>query len=459
MYVIKGRGEFDKGKDISQLEFNEFNAEIHIEDSLMQLIITFGNIDFFNNRIVYFYGEDKYIKIYLRANFRYNQAEIARMVTFDYSDYSCIKEKVINNISEVSFTTEVLQFWLRENPIMDNGISAEYRIIPLVSLQDSGPKITIEYQPGFYNHGFDKTKVILESKPYVKICYSEQVDILKVEKDIVKMVRFLGIMIGRIDKVEDITIKIEDFNRRCAYNTAIDFSHNVDLIEYNCNPRTQLKELTRDVKLYYEQWCKFYDEYRIIIDYFFRIHDNRSKFNVDTFIDWCKMIDGYYIRNFEEDERADILEQSINEIYFDSEFHKKIRSIFKDKKINSKSSHKNVPKWIKAGFLSRVSFGQKLKKICDENFDMIINNLDIIGVEAEANIYDMYNNTRNYYSHLKKDDKDCLDEIQMFESNRVFYAIFISIFMKSLGMSEDEIKLILKKDTNVSFLMRSYATK
>lgn len=59
--------------------------------------------------------------------------------------------------------------------------------------------------------------------------------------------------------------------------------------------------------------------------------------------------------------------------------------------------------------------------------------------------------TRNYYSHYKKDKTGVLDFSQMNDSIRVLKATIISIFLSHMGIDKDLIRRIVEFDSELHF--------
>lgn len=464
MEIIKGKCEIDNGKDIAAMKFG-LNGEVHIDEEKVELEITYGKADIINDGVVYFTNDDICMKLYLRTNFYNNRAEIAYIIRFNYNHFKWIKNRVVEEITEFSFEISNLQDWLKIKPIEDHPMCAGYIDIEDIIIKKSNPKILIRYDKELFDHGYDNTKVVLQSKPYIVVQYDNPTTILGIENDIAKIVNFFGIMIGRIERVNDINFIISECGGRFEFITCKDYSHNALLnMEYIYDHRTSFSSIKYDLDEHFKKWEKLNYNYEDIVIYFFMMHDKRKKYLEDTFITWCKMIDGYYCIKNNLNARAKRLKDIVKESLELTEMDKKIKELLNnsdfEQQIIEKYKLENVKRDYKTNdfcdaiegkFLSKFAFKDKIAKVCKENFDFFYENIESLNVNENINaFYEKCNKTRNYYSHLG-DNENCLSYKQMRQCEGLFYSTFISIFMKEIGFSEEEIENILHQDDVVKF--------
>lgn len=459
MEIIKGKCEIGSGQDIDAMKF-ELNGEVYIDEENVELEITYGEADIVNDGIVYFINDDVCMKLYLRTNFYNNKAEIKYIIRFNYNHYDWIKNKIVEEITEFSFEILNLQDWLKIKPIEDHPMCAGYIDIEDIIIKKSNPKILIRYDKELFNHGYDNTKVVLQSKPYIVVEYDNPITILEMERDISKIVDFFGIMIGRIEGVNDISFIISECRGKFGFITCKDYSHNTLLNrEYTYDHRTIFSSIKCNLDKYFEKWEKLNCDYEDIVRYFFMMHDKRKKYLEDNFITWCKMIDGYYCIKNNLNNRAKKLKDIVKESLELTEMDKKIKDLLNnsnfEQQIIGKYKLENIKRDYKTSdfceaiegkFLSKFAFKDKIAKVCKENFDFFYENIDSLNIDGNIDVfYEKCNKTRNYYSHLG-DNEDCLSYRQMRQCEELFYSTFISIFMKEIGFSEEEIENILHQD-------------
>ena len=135
-----------------------------------------------------------------------------------------------------------------------------------------------------------------------------------------------------------------------------------------------------------------------------------------------------------------------------------------DWKYNS-SNIGDISGWIAAGYLGRKSLSHRLKELDNLYFGIIRNNAenierlasntekckDMTDEQIVELFYRELGDTRNYYSHYKKDKTGVLDFSQMNDSIRVLKATIISIFLSHMGIDKDLIRRIVEFDSELHF--------
>lgn len=214
--------------------------------------------------------------------------------------------------------------------------------------------------------------------------------------------------------------------------------------------RTSYEDLKNPISTYFLKWLEFYNEYELLIEFFFNLLGQKSMIIEDQFVTWCRLLDGYFVRKCNEESKSENLKDKIIDILKQSDIEASLKIAFKEAK--SEYNRKNIAGWIQAGFTNRITFGEKLRRICKDNFNFILLNSERIFNETGMNeneIYKRYNATRNYYSHLKANKDDCLTFVEMFYSNDILFCTVISIFLHEIGFNHEEVKEILRRDSIV----------
>lgn len=431
-------------------------GDIYLEESLKKgsitidgasLKIDLGSMTIFPNTNFIMKSDDTFIKIYCKEFISNGKGNANKVVLFENSDEAKLFGKDnIYDIDEVIFSVINLREWIGEPKIEKIGDSIE----PIL-IEESDKKVTIE----FIYIKFNEFPYI-EYKPLIKIKYNNKVNIDIVEKDISIITRFFSVLIGRLDGVEDIGIKLNGMEKYYRYYSTREYVHlNQEEYKelYSLEGRTRYKNLSNNLSEYYANWKKFYQDYKnVMINYFYFLSKPLTCIE-DEFTTWCQIYDGLSIHESHIDLDAKELKKDILPILKKKELKGLMDDAFK--KAGSKYKPEKVATWIKDGFIIRKAFGDRLKDICERNFNFIDRNLQDINFYSEKgkDIYYHINKTRNYYIHLKEDDEDVLNIEQMYRLNKLLCSTFIAVILNNLGFSESEMKIILKKDDIASFNM------
>lgn len=136
-------------------------------------------------------------------------------------------------------------------------------------------------------------------------------------------------------------------------------------------------------------------------------------------------------------------------------FEEAIQKVLPDWKYNSKNVG-DISEWIASGYLGRKDLSHRLKELDNSFYSIISNNaLEIKRlsrtsptseeIEKDKIIEQYYKelgDTRNYYSHYKKDKSGVLNFTQLSDSIKVLKATIISILLSHIELGDIGRKMI-----------------
>lgn len=438
-------GEWSRGINISEKNTIEGSVELKDEEILVNFegkMITDGTI--LSSKI----NED-YISVYCN-NFLVNGVGNARfgLVSLKDEDIKIVSEVDREVITEVKFNISNLHCWLGGNGLSpsDNG---KYKLRENIEID--GENIFIE------TIAFDDEESIgIKTIPFVNIVYSNPVSIQQVDKDISTITKFFAILIGRVDNVREVWIKLESNDYYSRYFTSTNNSHMKDYECYKIFNRTKYKELPQKLSNYYIEWCRLYDECYIVMEHFFKLNLGIPFSYEDMFLGWCNIFDGYLNYKNQTDIKTNRFKKEIKKILKKEEIAKEFRELFKN--FGLKFEEYKVADKIKKELEQYQTLGEALQGLFRENYDLISKNIEDLRNSKEEineeNIYEYINDTRNYYTHLKQQKKKVLNNKQMSEMNKLFCSTFIIIILKEIGFKGDELKDIIDRDDIIHFHKR-----
>lgn len=430
-----------EGKWSQGYEFNEMNLiEGTVEFKNNEIIVDFGDKNIFANTTLTTKIEEEYILVYCDRFLTYGKGKARRAIISPNSEDIINLSNVDNEIiSEVKFNISNLYWWLG-----DSGLSEEDgKFIVRNDIEIMGKSIFIETFP--YR---DEELGTIETIPMINIKYDKPVSLKIVEQDISSISKFFAILIGRIDSIQDIVLRLGSNDYLIGYFTAANNTHMTEYNYYSTFRRTSYKHLNKSLSEYYLYWCEFYKKYYIVLEHYFNLHISIPLTIEDMFTSWCNIYDGYSIHKNETDLKAEELEKCIvNYLKENDSLENGFKEILNS--LGSKYDRKQIGRWFKNGYTLRKSFGVRLKEIFDDNFDILLKNIEEFKFKSNAEaikIYIYINNTRNYYTHLKELKKEILTINQMVQFNRIAKCTFISILLTGIGFEKYEIFELLKRD-------------
>lgn len=420
----------------------------------------FGTVEFENGNILVDFGDEcilgntiftteidgEYISVYCDRFLSYGKGKAGRAIISPKNEDIVKLSKVDNKvISEVKFNISNLYWWVGGSGI----------------LEEDGRFIFREPIKIMENNIFIETFIDIEEElggietiPMINIIYNEPVSLRTAEKDISSITKFFAILIGRIDGVQDIFFKLENNDYLIEYYTATNNTHMTEYDYYTILRRTSYNKLSKDLSSYYLEWCDFYEKYYIVIEHYFNLHIATPLTIESMFTSWCNIYDGYSIHKNETDMKSEELERLIkNYLKENKKLENGIKEILQS--LGSKYERKQIGNWFKNGYVIRKTFGDRLKDIFEDNFNLLLKNIEDFKFEGNVNSTDVFryiNATRNYYIHLKEQKGKMLNINQMVQFNRVVNCTFISILLNGIGFEKSEVLEILNYDDAGVFL-------
>ena len=377
-------------------------------------------------------------------------------------------------ISKLKFSFDELDDWLNCNTIKinndENGrdyISSEnYDNIIL----QSEPKIEIKSIPFIYNESRGSryiTSVVMSNEPHISISYDNPVDVYETFNDIVILIQFFSMLIGKISSVSDITIELTN-DYLCYLFFNHDFSYNVRAVEVYHKNRINCADIVSTIKSNFAQWKTFYtnNKYDILRLTYFDLNKNRQYIAEDTFIAYVRILEGYHIRESDDEETInkingaqELLAKAVSDIIQNDHEKSIIKTVFSqiipDYEINNKHLSE-ISKWIARGYISKKSLETRIKELDNCYFEIVKKNSDNIKrtIENPPEIFDLYHwigATRNYYAHYKNDKKDVMGYVSMCNTINILKALATMIILDKMGISKDTIKQMMINDFELVF--------
>lgn len=240
-------------------------------------------------------------------------------------------------------------------------------------------------------------------------------------------------------------------------------------------PRTYYYVLGDNLIQYFSNWRKFCfdDQFILLRKIYFSVNDRKEVFVEQVFVEYMRILDGYHTRICGDAETEEKLNKAIksaskvikSQLFIEDNrpiFEDAFQSVLPDWKYNS-SNLGNISGWIAAGYLGRKSLSHRLKELDELHFGIIRNNaVDIEHLARDTEkcknmtdgqiielFYKELGDTRNYYSHYKKNKTGVLDFYQMNDSIRVLKASIITIFLSHMGIEKDLIRRIVEFDSEL----------
>lgn len=294
---------------------------------------------------------------------------------------------------------------------------------------------------------------LLKTKPVLKLILDEAISLAETEKYISDILKFFGVLIGRIDHIEEIYLKWDNVEEYIRYYSTMNNSH---MTEYDTSimfTRTSYKDLEKDITFYYSKWCEFYKKYKLVVDHYFKSHVILPITTEEIFLSWCNTYDGYWIHSKNIDINTKKFEKKIKEVLKKDEIKEAFTELFKE--FNLEFEPHKVASKIKKEIETVKSLGEVIKIVFKDNYDLINKNINDLKCDnkgiSEEQIYESINKTRNFYTHLKQDASGILNYKQIGEMNKLFYCTFIIILLKGMGFDGEELQRTLRTDNIISF--------
>lgn len=377
----------------------------------------------------------------------------------------------LNNITSVHFTFPELENWLQiatvDVCISDsNQMTASImNLDSYIILKDKNPSVYICFTQNSSIQGFEQktNKVSFSQFPVIAIDYGSPTNINKAFLDIRAVLQFFGLITGYVSNVNNIELFFGNSMRHRRVYFNFDFSYNMGAVYCYQQTRSTFKNMENYIMQYYENWYDFFcdERYDLIRNMYFDTNNRKSQVVQDEFVQYVRILEGYYLRCYGEEQKSQELFQQIkivkNEIKklimgADGKviFESALENALPDWNFNSKHADE-IANWIATGFLNRKGLSEKLKELDLDFFNVINKNSSAIqkfGKEQEKpfNYYKAIADTRNYFSHYKETKENVMNFRQMIDTIKVLKALMTMILLSHMGMEKNVARDIIMQD-------------
>lgn len=393
------------------------------------------------------------------------------MQNFDFS-----KGLDISGVSEFSFIIPELINWLGMKTVFYNNTSddepaaGEYHM-PAITIKSADPKIEIYFESKSFENEVlydDATKITISKVPRIRVSYETPVDIQVVFSEIECLMQFFGLLIGKVSIAEDIRLTIKSQELKSWLYINHDFSYNLLTQSIIDTPRTYFYIVEEKLEVFFSNWYAFFynEDFSLLRRIYFSVNNKENRFAEEVFIEYMRFLDGYHTRISGDAETEKALKTALTDakkviktcIFTEDNrpvFEEAIQKVLPDWKYNSKNVG-DISEWIASGYLGRKALSHRLKELDNSFYSIISNNaLEIKRlsrtsptseeIEKDKIIEQYYKelgDTRNYYSHYKKDKSGVLNFTQLSDSIKVLKATIISILLSHIELGDIGRKMI-----------------
>jgi hypothetical protein len=437
---IKGDG------DVGQLSVDKNSISFHIDgsgDVFARNFVGSGDMHYYK---VFTYGQGKSDSI----GYFYRVSKVFLYNGSDYTDYT---GEYIEGIKSFSFEIPELSDWLMipsvEVGALEDGTAIIHELLtPTIILREANPKIYLKYEIKDLINGInDRNEMSLKKMPRVYVEFSEPTNDIAISSNIEIIMRFFALLIGRISTADDIRLTLHKKDMRMWLYLNYDFSVNTNINAYWMRYRTKGEDIHGILKSWFNKWYSFSldQSFKFLQDAYFHTCSKRMLSIEDTFLTYCRFLEGYDLRVSKDEEVANQLYDLLIGSMGEKAVSDMLIPAFKE--VGSKYRYKNVAKWISTGFLGRRSLESRIKRL-DEKFYGIIaaNSESIVKIDSPKIYYSKIVKTRNYYSHFKPNSTDILTIHELYYSLPVLDSIITTILMSEMGINSDTIKSIIIHD-------------
>lgn len=393
------------------------------------------------------------------------------MQNFDFS-----KGLDISGITEFSFIIPELISWLGMKTVFycytsdDEPAAGEYNMPP-ITIKSADPKIEIYFESKSFENEVlydDATKITISKVPRIRVSYETPVDIQVVFSEIECLMQFFGLLIGKVSIAEDIRLTIKSQELKSWLYINHDFSYNLLTQSIIDTPRTYFYIVEEKLEVFFSNWYAFFynEDFSLLRRIYFSVNNKENRFAEEVFIEYMRFLDGYHTRISGDAETEKALKTALTDakkviktcIFTEDNrpvFEEAIQKVLPDWKYNSKNVG-DISEWIASGYLGRKALSHRLKELDNSFYSIISNNaLEIKRlsrtsptseeIEKDKIIEQYYKelgDTRNYYSHYKKDKSGVLNFTQLSDSIKVLKATIISILLSHIELGDIGRKMI-----------------
>jgi len=402
------------------------------------------------------------------------------MQNFDFS-----KGTDISGIEEFSFAIRELTKWLGIKTVFytctdQDELAAGEAHLDSIVIHEKNPQIELYFESKTHESILsleDNIAIKIKKEPRIRVKYNQLADIQKIQNDIECIMQFFGLLIGKVSIADNIRLSIEGQKLKSWLYINHDYSYNLMNQDVTDSPRTYYYVLEDNLTLYFANWRKFCfdDQFTLLRRIYFSVNGRKEIFAEDIFVEYMRILDGYHTRISGDAETEEKLKKALKaatkviktQIFKEENrpiFEEAFQSVLPDWKYNS-SNIGDISGWITAGYLGKKSLSHRLKELDNLYFGIIRNNAedieclacnkekckDMTDEQIAELFYRELGDTRNYYSHYKKNKTGVLDFLQINDSIRVLKATIISIFLSHMGIDKDLIRRIVEFDSELHF--------
>ena len=391
---------------------------------------------------------------------------------------------LVDNIVDCSFVIPELIGWLgvKLTEMLcanEHELLVKERIFQPVCLKDADPHIEIVFESGTYNRSIEegnRTTAVVNVQPRIQITYGRSVTINEINRDIGFTMQFWGLMIGCVSVVQDIRLTINGQDLKCWLYLNRDYSYNLRSTSIADRPRTSLKKIGNDIQRYFSTWYSFCcnEKYEFIRRMYFFTNNRSAKFSEDIFLQYVKILEGYSLRETNDEATANQLESAIKKskkeikhlIFTDTGkplFAAALQEALPEWQFTS-SHADQIANWIATGYIGKRGLADRLRELDSKYLNPLTTNASTIMRLArdeftvgalDKNMDDDFLrkivSTRNYLSHYKSAKDGVLDDCQWDATINSLKVLIIAILYSKMGMDNEVIRKILMWDPELHF--------
>lgn len=364
--------------------------------------------------------------------------------------------------------------------VQTNELAAGEAHLDSIVIHEKNPQIELYFESKTHESILsleDNIAIKIKKEPRIRVKYNQLADIQKIQNDIECIMQFFGLLIGKVSIADNIRLSIEGQKLKSWLYINHDYSYNLMNQDVTDSPRTYYYVLEDNLTLYFANWRKFCfdDQFTLLRRIYFSVNGRKEIFAEDIFVEYMRILDGYHTRISGDAETEEKLKKALKaatkviktQIFKEENrpiFEEAFQSVLPDWKYNS-SNIGDISGWITAGYLGKKSLSHRLKELDNLYFGIIRNNAedieclacnkekckDMTDEQIAELFYRELGDTRNYYSHYKKNKTGVLDFSQINDSIRVLKATIISIFLSHMGIDKDLIRRIVEFDSELHY--------
>jgi hypothetical protein len=288
---IKGDG------DVGQLSVDKNSISFHIDgsgDVFARNFVGSGDMHYYK---VFTYGQGKSDSI----GYFYRVSKVFLYNGSDYTDYT---GEYIEGIKSFSFEIPELSDWLMipsvEVGALEDGTAIIHELLtPTIILREANPKIYLKYEIKDLINGInDRNEMSLKKMPRVYVEFSEPTNDIAISSNIEIIMRFFALLIGRISTADDIRLTLHKKDMRMWLYLNYDFSVNTNINAYWMRYRTKGEDIHGILKSWFNKWYSFSldQSFKFLQDAYFHTCSKRMLSIEDTFLTYCRFLEGYDLR-------------------------------------------------------------------------------------------------------------------------------------------------------------------